>query len=409
MLTTKNEIKLDAAFFGQKTAIVAKSGYGKSYAARVFVEEGLSSGHTFTIIDPQGAYKNLPNFDYIEATDVKNVTVLGRILAQTHKNVVIQTKQLTESKQQLFVQKLLESMKTNIQKGIQTVIIDEMHKFAPETSNPPSKEIVRSLHQENRSDGLGIIGITQRPARMDKTCLSQVDNLAMGRVNSSADKKALENYLDEKEDVKNLTKLDKGEMLFLGFGMDEITQAKIRKASTKHSGDSPQNLLNEDVKLYSSTIAKAVVKRKNTMSESSNATSLLPKDVNTVKDFAAKGMKMSLGLATSFVVSNVVGRMLPSPIPYVSSRTIGSAGTFVVLYAGHKFAKKKNMDLAADILGDASAGSAAYLVGSVAADVLTAMNVSLPPVVQSVFSAATGVAPATVEKASEADLNTVFA
>jgi DNA helicase HerA-like ATPase len=47
------------------------------------------------------------------------------------------------------------------------------------------------MFQENRSDGLGIIAVTQRIARIDKTIISQADNMAIGRVTSHIDKNLL--------------------------------------------------------------------------------------------------------------------------------------------------------------------------------------------------------------------------
>ncbi len=61
-------INLEKEFFGEKTIILAKSGYGKSYTARVFIEEGRKLGNSFIVFDPQDAYLNLPDFAYIDVT-----------------------------------------------------------------------------------------------------------------------------------------------------------------------------------------------------------------------------------------------------------------------------------------------------------------------------------------------------
>jgi len=72
-VTTKNEVDPESTFYGDKTILVAKTGYGKSYTARVLIEEGVKKGNTFIVIDPQDAYKNIPDFEYIDAADVKSV------------------------------------------------------------------------------------------------------------------------------------------------------------------------------------------------------------------------------------------------------------------------------------------------------------------------------------------------
>jgi DNA helicase HerA-like ATPase len=232
MIDKDNKINLENEFFGQKTIIVSKSGYGKSYTARVIIEDGAKQGATFIIIDPQDAYLNLENFMYIDGADVKSAKGLGILLSQTNKNVVISTKRLSIENQNKLVGVMLQSYKQNVRKGIQTFVIDEMHKFAPNSGNTDAKEVIRSFFQENRSDGVGMIGVTQRPARIDTTILSQADNLFLGRVNSLRDKQALGNYLTTKEEVENLANLEKGEFYLVLDSLETPTAVKIRKSKT---------------------------------------------------------------------------------------------------------------------------------------------------------------------------------
>ena len=210
---TKN-ITLDQSFFGETTLVLAKRGYGKSYTARVIVEEGRKLGVSFVIIDPQDAYLNLPDFAYIDATQVKSVRTLAIVLSASHKNTVIQMKRLSIEDQNKFLKVFLDEYKLNISKGIQTIVIDEMHKYCPETEKTEAKESVRGMYQENRSDGLGIIGISQRIQRVDKTCLSQADHLCIGKVTSYRDKEAVKNYIDDPEDIE---KIKQRRILFLWF------------------------------------------------------------------------------------------------------------------------------------------------------------------------------------------------
>ena len=82
MSVSKN-IKLEKEFFGEKTIILAKSGYEKSYTARVIVEEGIKLGNTFVIIDPQDAYLNLKEFAYIDVQKVKSAKTAAIVIAGT--------------------------------------------------------------------------------------------------------------------------------------------------------------------------------------------------------------------------------------------------------------------------------------------------------------------------------------
>jgi len=55
------------------------------------------------------------------------------VIGASNRNVIFQIKRLSIKDQQKFVQIFLEELKMNLQRGIRTIVIDEMHKFAPES------------------------------------------------------------------------------------------------------------------------------------------------------------------------------------------------------------------------------------------------------------------------------------
>jgi len=412
-VSENNKIELTPEFFGEKTIILAKSGYGKSYTARVFIEEGIAKGNTFVVVDPQDAYLNLPNFDYINVENVKSAKGLAILLSQTHKNVVISTKKLPIEKQNLFLAQFIREFRLHIVKGIQTIVIDEMHKFAPEGEKSLAKDVIRGMFQENRSDGLGIIGISQRVSRIDKTCLAQADNLCIGRVTSFRDKESIKNYIDNPEDLEKIKVLDKGKFYFYGFGKDDVEIEQVRKSKSEHSGSSPKNLLNENGELYNKYVNKFYNRKVKKMSDDiSNGSGALGKIVPSVegfKDLAMMGAKMSLGMAVGGMAGTFIGSRFSSPIPMVSSRTLGSLATTIALYAGYRAIKQETIK---DVLKYASAGSAVFTAGSLVFDVIAMTKVSLPPIVGFALSTATGVqAPSNAtksEEGSDVDVNTQF-
>lgn len=412
-VTTDGKIDPESSFYGDKSILVAKTGYGKSYTARVIIEEGVKKGHSFVVVDPQDAYRNIPEFEYIEADKVKSVKGLAFLLSQSSRNTVINVKQLTIEAQNEFMKVFLTTYKRHIRKGIQTLIIDEIHKFAPEGQNSPSKDAVRGLFQESRSDGLGIIGITQRPQRLDKTCLAQAEHFAVGRVTAFRDKESIKTYLDNPEDVEKLPKLEKGEFFFFGFGYEEPVVAQVRQAKTEHSGNSPKHLLNEDRELYYKNVNRYVTKQKgdSTMSDNVSTKNELVKGVvpsaDGAFDLALMGMKASLGTAVSALAGNLIASRVASPLPVVSSRTLGSAATTVALYAGYRAVPMAKVK---DVMKYAAAGSAAYTLGSALFDVADAANIRVPSVVSYALATATGASPINVEKKESAvDTNTDFA
>jgi len=411
-ITIDKQIDPDSTFYGEKTILVAKTGYGKSYTARVMIEDGLSKGNTFIVIDPQEAYLNIKEFEYIEAENIKSAKGLGILLSQSNKNVVILTKKLDIEAQNKFLSVFLKAYKKHIRRGIQTLVIDEIHKFAPEGQTTVSKDDVKGLFQESRSDGLGIIGITQRPQRLDKTCLAQAENFAVGRVTAFRDKESIKTYLDNPEDADKLSKLEKGEFFFFGFGKDEPIIAKVRKANTEHSGNSPKNLLNEDTNLYNRHASQYVkITRGNkTMADNIETKGEIVNKVipstSGMKDLAMLGMKASLGTATAGIVGTLVASRFRSPIPVVSSRTLGSLATTIALYVGYRNIPHAGIK---DVFKYASAGSMAFTVGSAIFDIVAVSNIQLPNIVNFAVSTATGVQPINVENNKGVDVDTNFA
>lgn len=412
MSVSKN-INLEKEFFGEKTIILAKSGYGKSYTARVMIEEGRKLGNSFVIFDPQDAYLNLKDFAYIDVRQVKSSKTAAVVIAASNKNVVIQIKRLSIQDQQKFVKTFLEEFRLNLQRGIRTVVIDEMHKFAPESEKTDSKEIIRGMFQENRSDGLGIIGISQRPQRIDKTCLSQADNLCIGKVTSFRDKEAIKNYIDDPADLEKIKGLGKGQFYFYGFGLSDPIVEQVRKSESEHSGSSPKDLLNEDNSLFQQNVNK-FYKGDRKMSENiPQGQGMIGKILPTREGFmnlAALGAKMSLGVAAGGLVGTFVSSKFSSPIPVVSSRTLGAGASTVVLYTGYRMMPEGAIK---DVAKYATAGSTVFTAGSLIGDLLVASKIQVPNIVNFVLGLATGAAPMQTqgkqsEGGSDVDLNTNF-
>jgi hypothetical protein len=415
-----NNISLDKNFFAQKTLITSKAGEGKSYFSRVLIEEGRALGNSFVVIDPQEAYKNLPDFEYINAENVKSFKKLGQIIALSNRNVVISTKRLTIKEQNKAMKYFLENYRLNLQKGIHTIIIDEGHKFAPENEKTESKEYVRGLFQENRSDGLGCFIISQRIQRLDKTIVSQCDNIACGRVISYRDKEAIKNYLENPKDINKFSKLKTGEFYLLGFNLDDGAIHKIRKAQSIHSGDTPASLLREDKTLYNNN-SLAVLRRIKYKQQGEKKMTDIKTDIKlptikNIRDFGIMGMQIAGGVAVNGVISTQIAQLLPDfKIPLASNRTMTSLVSTLLSFALYRIAPN-NMPILKNTLKYGTAGASAFLIGSLAYDTLKFFNVSLPAPIMNVMSMTTGVSdssPKSVDNtpadANAIDLDSAFA
>src|SRR5881275_3672792 len=84
------------------------------------------------------------------------------------------------------------------------LVVEEAHNFCPQVGQVASSKVFRTLASEGRKFGLGLVIITQRPAKVDKNVLSQCNTQLILKVTNPNDLKALassvEGLTSESED-----------------------------------------------------------------------------------------------------------------------------------------------------------------------------------------------------------------
>lgn len=121
------------------------------------------------------------------------------------------------------------------------LVIEEAHNFAPERSfgEKKSSKVIRTIASEGRKFGLGLCVISQRPARIDKSVISQCSTQIIMKVTNPNDLKAITSsvegitYSTEKE-IQNLSI---GTALITGI-TDVPLFVNIRPRKTEHGGHS---------------------------------------------------------------------------------------------------------------------------------------------------------------------------
>jgi uncharacterized protein len=118
-------------------------------------------------------------------------------------------------------------------------IIEEAHNFCPERSfgEKRSSKILRTVASEGRKFGMGLCIVSQRPARVDKSVLSQCTTQVILKVTNPNDLKAILNSVEgltseTEEEIKNLSI---GTALVTGV-VDIPLFVNIRARMTKHGG-----------------------------------------------------------------------------------------------------------------------------------------------------------------------------
>lgn len=232
--------------------IMAQTGGGKSYTAGVIMEELMLRRYPVIVIDVANEYGRMlyPNqkmekwkkfkcyprgfpdkIDTITKWDKSCYKLIkpGRML-------IINLKNTTESDQPAIVRDICDDMfewRSAEKKRIPPcfLVIEEVHKFAPQRREICSTTSVNRVLTEGRKYKLGCCLITQRPSRIDKTALSQCWTQILHKVTNRNDLEALEKSAERAPSNfrELLQTLSQGEALIIGGGLSFTAVAEIRE------------------------------------------------------------------------------------------------------------------------------------------------------------------------------------
>lgn len=209
----------DAAL-AQHIAILGKTGSGKTYAAKGAVENILQKKGRVCVIDPTGAWHGLRSsangkkagFPVVifggEHADwpvsATHGEALAEIIGTSSTPAVIDVSSMRVSDRTRFFTDFADTLLRK-NKGPLHLIIDEAHLFAPQgkVNDPQSGKMLHAannLVSLGRSRGLRIAMITQRPAKLHKDSLTQVETLVALRLIAPQDRKAVEEWIKDNAD-----------------------------------------------------------------------------------------------------------------------------------------------------------------------------------------------------------------
>ena len=137
------------------------------------------------------------------------------------------------------------------------VVVEEAHNYIPErgTGNAASTSIIRTIAAEGRKFGLGLMVISQRPARVDKNVISQCNTQIIMRVTNPNDLKALSKGLegmtsDLEEEIK---RLPAGVAMLVSNEIERPITVNVRPRKSRHGGVSTQIVAKERASAKSSS------------------------------------------------------------------------------------------------------------------------------------------------------------
>jgi uncharacterized protein len=164
-------------------------------------------------------------------------------LIQPGKCSILNMKGIEPEVQQIIVYKLLKDLFSERKKGTIPpffLVIEEAHNYVPEKgfSDAKCSKIIKTIASEGRKFGLGLCVVSQRPAIVQKTVLSQCTTQILLKITNPNDLKAVISSVEgitteSEQEIKNLPI---GSALITGIAQTPLL-TNIRPRKTKHGGE----------------------------------------------------------------------------------------------------------------------------------------------------------------------------
>jgi uncharacterized protein len=225
---------------------------GVLYQAIKEVKEYLPAYTLRDIIDGVSRNKASSRWNVLNALEVLESTKIFDIRGTPVKELVapgqctiINLKGITPDVQEIVVTRiasmLWEARKRN-EVPAHILVVEEAHNFCPERNvgNAVSGAMLRTVASEGRKFGLGLMIISQRPAKVDKNVLSQCNTQVVLKVTNPNDLKAIVQSVEgiSAEVADEVQRLPVGVALVAGGGLTQPVFVDVRPRLTRHGGRS---------------------------------------------------------------------------------------------------------------------------------------------------------------------------
>lgn len=225
---------------------------GVLYQAIKEVKEFLPAYTLRDIIDGVTRNKASSKWNVLNALEVLESTKIFDIRGTPVKDLVapgqctiINLKGITPDIQEIVVTRiasmLWEARKRN-EVPAHILVVEEAHNFCPERNvgNAISGAMLRTVASEGRKFGLGLMIVSQRPAKVDKNVLSQCNTQVVLKVTNPNDLKAIVHSVEgiSMEVAAEVQRLPVGVALVAGGGLTQPVFVDVRPRLTRHGGKS---------------------------------------------------------------------------------------------------------------------------------------------------------------------------
>jgi hypothetical protein len=284
---------------GETLTILAKRDAGKSYTAKLIVEELLEHGRQVVVLDPIGPWYGLrtladgkPGYPIIVMggdnpahRDVPLEPTSGKVIADfvvdERASVVLDISPWSKGEQVRFVTDFASRLYQKNRSAL-ALVCEEADMFAPQRPFGEEARCLRAmqvLSKQGRGRGIGVISITQRPATLNKDVLTQSEMLIVLKVLAPQDRAAIHEWVKvagdtdkEKVMMDSLASLPRGEGWVWSPPLDVFERVAFRRLRTLDTSKTPKfgeadtrpavKLAEIDLKSLTTRIAETIEKAK---------------------------------------------------------------------------------------------------------------------------------------------------
>ncbi len=232
--------------------VTGKSGSGKSNTASVIIENLLSNNFPVLIVDTDGEYYGLKEaFEILhvgadEECDIQvspeHAEKIASLALEQNVPIILDVSgYIDEGVAEdllLRVSRQLFAKEKKLKKPF-LMLVEECHEYIPEGGGVgEAGKMLIKIGKRGRKHGLGIVGISQRPADVKKDYITQCDWLVWHRLTWGNDTKVVKRilgseYADEIEDMNN------GEGFLMTDWSESIRRVQFNRKTTFDAGATP--------------------------------------------------------------------------------------------------------------------------------------------------------------------------
>jgi hypothetical protein len=232
--------------------VTGKSGSGKSNSASVVAERLLDNEFGLLIVDIDGEYYGLKEEYEIlhvgadEGCDIQVTTdhadkLAGLALEQNVPIILDVSSYLDESEAESVLTEVARSLFAKGKKEKQPflLLVEEIHEYIPEQGSVGEcGQMLIKIGKRGRKHGLGLCGVSQRPADVKKDFITQCDWLLWHRLTWQNDTRVVRRILDG-EYADAVENLDDGEGFLVTDWTDDVRRVQFHRKETFDAGATP--------------------------------------------------------------------------------------------------------------------------------------------------------------------------